>query len=99
MLPLRQLLHWLLVLKNLLHILLPTFDNAPGVYAGTITFVDATGASHSPTMEFRYIIGVDIVTIQSVNTGSGVATKGQPVNVSVMYSGAPLDTRTVDLLL
>ena len=74
---------------------LPLFDKTPGVYAGTINFVDANGASHSPVLEFRYIIGGDIATIQSVNTGKGVAIKGQKVNVSVTYSGAPFDTRTL----
>lgn len=75
---------------------LPLFNNKPGVYAGTIDFVDSAGALRAPTIDFRYIIGGDIATIQSVDTGSGTVAKGQTVNVSVLYSGSPTDTRTLE---
>lgn len=75
---------------------LPIFDNKPGVYVGVIDFVDAAGVVRSSATEFRYIIGGDIATIQSVDVGSSSIEKGQIVDVSVLYSGSPIDTRDYD---
>lgn len=75
---------------------LPLFANKPGVYAGTIDFIDSTGSARSALADFRYIIGGDIATIQSVNFGSGSVAKGQVVDVSVLYAGSPIDIRTYD---
>ncbi len=73
---------------------LPNFNYAPGVYAGTIDFVDASGAVRSPLSEFKYIVGGDIATIQSVTFDPQSVSKGQSVTTSVLYSGMPYDILT-----
>lgn len=73
---------------------LPTFNYTPEVYVGEISFLDANGIERAPKVEFRYIVGGDIVTINSVASDKTSVAKGDVLNVVLNYSGSPVDIIT-----
>jgi hypothetical protein len=70
---------------------LPTFDYAPQVYVGNVSFLDNNNVLRAFKRQFRYIIGGDIVTINSVSSDKSNVAEGQTFNVTVNYSGSPQD--------
>lgn len=76
---------------------LPTFSMTPGVYIGTLVFEDEVGNALSGTIDFRYIVGGDFATIQSVTADKEALIEGELINVAVAFSGVPQDVnRTSD---
>ena len=74
---------------------LPTFNYTPKVYAGEMVIVDKNGINRSTLVKFRYIVYGEIVNIHNVVTDKSSAKKGDPVNVEVDYTGAPVDNITL----
>ncbi|HAO64925.1 TPA: hypothetical protein DCQ44_03010, partial [Candidatus Taylorbacteria bacterium] len=74
---------------------LPTFNYKPGVYVGTLDFIGSDGKVQSQLSDFRYIVGGDIATIQSIDISPEKVTAGQSVTVTVLYSGSPIDVQTL----
>ena len=70
---------------------LPTFDYIPQVYVGDVSFLDANNVMGAPKRQFRYIIGGDMVTINSVSSDKSNVAKGQTFDVTVNYSGSTQD--------
>ena len=70
---------------------LPTFDYAPGVYAGKVQFKDSNGNNLSPDLVFRYVINGNIVTIHSLSSSSQNAGKGENFTVTAFITGNPVD--------
>lgn len=75
-------------------IALPT-DLPAQVYAGRVTFKDAAGNTTTRELNFRYIIGGDIATIQKVTSNKESVAKNDPFIISVDYSGTPEDLTAV----
>ena len=73
---------------------LPTFNYQPLVYAGQITFTDASGNEVVPVRSFRYIVSGDIATAQTITTTIGSLSAGQQFNVTFSYTGGPADINT-----
>ncbi len=70
---------------------LPDLNGNSGVYYGNLSFVDNGNSQKSQDMTFRYIIAGNIVTIQSVSADQTSAVTGDTVNVTVTYTGAPVN--------
>jgi hypothetical protein len=64
------------------------------VYVGEISFLDNNKVQRAPKIEFRYIVGGDIVTINSVTSDKTSISAGDVLNVVVNYSGSPVDVMT-----
>lgn len=75
---------------------LPTNNNAPLVYVSHVSFPDANGVQRLSSVDARYIVQGDIATIQSVATDKNYFNKGDVVNVTLNFSGTPLDITTGD---
>ena len=74
---------------------LPVGNLAAGTYLGKVSFDDVKGVSHAPLVYARYIIGGDIVSVQSVFTDTQVPlTAGKSIKVVVTSTGKPLDITT-----
>ncbi|OHA20461.1 MAG: hypothetical protein A2836_02715 [Candidatus Taylorbacteria bacterium RIFCSPHIGHO2_01_FULL_45_63] len=73
---------------------LPTFDYKPLVYAGDVSFLDEASQPKASVATFRYMILGDMASIQTVTSESQSGSKGDVVNVDVLYGGAPLDQGT-----
>ncbi|MFA6227352.1 MAG: hypothetical protein WC631_02670 [Candidatus Paceibacterota bacterium] len=74
-----------------LNIDLPTFGFDPKVYVGKLDLVNSSGEKVAPTIDFRYIVNGDIVTINSVTSSAESVDKGSSVIITINYSGAPFD--------
>lgn len=57
----------------------------PEVHVGVVSFV----GDSVPEMSFRYIVGGQIATIQSVTSASSTVKRGDIVSVNVSYTGTP----------
>lgn len=77
--------------KSSVHISLPLFDNKPGVYVGELSFFDEANAKVAASLEFRYIIGGDIINFQSISADQTSLNKGDQFKVTLTYSGMPAD--------
>ncbi|MCX6718566.1 MAG: SMP-30/gluconolactonase/LRE family protein [Candidatus Staskawiczbacteria bacterium] len=73
---------------------LPAFNYAPQVYVGEISFLDSNNVKRATTVNFRYIIGGDIVTIDSVASDKSSIAEGQTLNITINYAGSPTDIMT-----
>lgn len=73
---------------------IPTDGFISGVYLGEITLLDTNNKQVAPLIPFRYIIGGDVVTVQTVTTSGAVVMAGNTVAVDVLYSGAPFNIVT-----
>ncbi len=73
---------------------LPTFDYQAGVYFGELNFLDAQGMARTVPVQFRYIIAGDILSISSITSPVSAVTKGDILNLTVTYAGAPYDIFT-----
>src|SRR3989338_1807737 len=76
-------------------IALPTFENQPLVYAGTVRFLDNNGLIRAPQTTFRYMILGDIASILSVTSNKETAQAGDNIAITVFYAGAPFDQYNV----
>ncbi|MDD5068146.1 MAG: hypothetical protein PHS53_02965 [Candidatus Pacebacteria bacterium] len=74
--------------------LLPVFDYAGGVYAGSVSFLDANGVARAPSIQFRYIVAGDIGSIQSITTKSSSVKSGDIISLIANITGAPYDIET-----
>jgi hypothetical protein len=79
---------------NAVTIVLPTFNDTPGVYYGTISFVDNTDNPRTQSIPFRYIVDGTIVNIISINADKTSGGKNDVVNLTLDYSGTPFDINT-----
>ena len=71
---------------------LPVATMKAGVYLAKTSLVDSKGNTRAPDLYARYIIGVDIINIQSVYSNTSFPlTKNQNITLSVGYTGDPLD--------
>ena len=71
---------------------LPVATMKAGVYLAKISLVDSKGNARAPDLYARYIVGGDIINIQSVYSDTGFPlTKNQNITLSVGYTGDPLD--------
>ncbi|MES2059463.1 MAG: hypothetical protein V4438_00345 [Patescibacteria group bacterium] len=70
---------------------LPNFEYTPGVYVGVLSFRDADGIERASKIDFRYIVGGDIYTIQSLSSDKSAASQGSTVLLTMGYSGTPQD--------
>jgi hypothetical protein len=70
---------------------LPTFGFDPKVYVGSLNLTDAKGIRVAPSLDFRYVVYGDIVTINQVSVDRESVQKGDSLVVTVDYSGAPFD--------
>ena len=68
--------------------------DGPGVYFGTASFLDSSGVLRAPSIDFQYIIGGDIATLNSISSDKTTASAGETVTVSLTYSGTPYDIVT-----
>ncbi len=73
---------------------LPTFNYTPKVYVGRVEFKDDSGVERAPKVDFRYIVGGDIATINSISADKTSVGKGETVILDVNYSGSPFDILT-----
>ena len=74
-------------------VMLPTFDYRPGVKQGNVHLEDETGQQRSDIAMLRYIVGGDIVNIQSVSSDVSYLTRGDTASVTVLFSGEPFNIR------
>jgi len=72
-------------------IVLPVFEYTSRVYAGEVNFFDENGVKRIQAVPFRYIIGGDVVTIQTANADKSSVSKGETINVGVLTNGPTLD--------
>ncbi len=72
-------------------ITLPTFQYTPGVYTGVVDFVDSQGVQRAQSLPFRYIVGGDIATIHTFVSKQQKVEVGEPIDVSLTYTGSPID--------
>lgn len=70
--------------------ILPT-EFSPGVYLGEMEMLDSSGVNRISKLEFRYIIGGQIGTIQGIYTDSNEVAKGETLGVDVNVTGTPFD--------
>ncbi len=77
---------------------LPIFDMAPGVYIGTLQFLDGEAAPIAPMQTFRYIISGDIVTLYSLTSDKQTLKTGDDFTLTLSYSAAPYDISTGDIV-
>jgi hypothetical protein len=68
---------------------LPMFDYAPGVYAGTLTFLADGNAEVLAPLPFRYIVGGDMAAIHAVSADKESLAQGEELLVTVLFSGPP----------
>ncbi|MEI6480144.1 MAG: hypothetical protein WCO12_01300 [bacterium] len=66
----------------------------PGVYAGELRLFDEKGIERSTLITSRWIIDGDMVTIPSVTIDKTTLKKGEQANVTVVYTGAPVNIGT-----
>ena len=74
-----------------LNIDLPTFGFDPKVYVGKLDLLNSSGEKVAPTVDFRYIVSGNIVTINSVTSDIDSVEKGGQVALTLSYSGTPFD--------
>jgi hypothetical protein len=70
---------------------LPTFDYVPKVYVGKLEFLNKAGEQISNTLDFRYIVFGQMITINNVISDKEYANKGDTVAVAVNITGSPFD--------
>lgn len=70
---------------------LPVFDYVPRVYVGKLEFMNKEGQMISSTLDFRYIIDGQMITINNVVSDREYAKKGETVNLRVNITGSPFD--------
>lgn len=69
---------------------------APGVYEGKVSWVDAAGASRAPDLGFRYVVAGQTATVHAVSASAAAVAAGQDFTVTVSLSGAPIDLAAAD---
>jgi heme/copper-type cytochrome/quinol oxidase subunit 2 len=74
-----------------LNINLPIFNYDPKVYVGKLDLIDSKGNKVAPSLDFRYIVNGDIVTINNITTSVQTVRKGDSLPLTIDYSGAPFD--------
>lgn len=70
---------------------LETFGYRSGVKNGTMILVDQSGRQRSAEIDFRYIVGGDILNIQSVSSEKESASRGDEIPVTIFFTGIPFD--------
>ncbi|MDD5050740.1 MAG: hypothetical protein PHV93_03295 [Candidatus Pacebacteria bacterium] len=75
-------------------LLLPVFNYAGGVYAGSVSFLDQSGVARAPTVSFRYIVAGDIGSIQSITAKTTSAQPGDTISLVANITGVPYDIET-----
>ncbi len=73
---------------------LETFSYKPGVYVGEISFNDQDGNPRVSSFQFRYIVAGDIASISSITSPVTSIKKGETLNLTLNYAGAPYDIAT-----
>ena len=69
-------------------------DLGSGVFYGEMNILNKDGVEISQMVPFRYIIGGDIATIQSVQANKNQLSKDETFKVSVFFTGIPFDIRS-----
>ncbi len=64
---------------------------APGVYEGEISWVDAAGAERAPRLGFRYIVAGQSATVHAVSSSASSVEAGESFVLSLKFSGTPTD--------
>ena len=71
---------------------LPVQNLKPGVYLAEVSLLDKDGNVRAPDLFVRYIVGGDIVNVQSVYSDKNTpVSKGDELNLAIGYTGDPLD--------
>ena len=70
--------------------LLPV-EYIPGVYLGELQLLDSNGINRISNLQFRYIVGGEIGTIQNINTNTLAVKKGDVLPLSINVTGTPID--------
>jgi hypothetical protein len=75
---------------------LPLTSLKPGVYLAETSLIDTSGTKRAPDLFARYIVGGDIVSVQSVYSNTNFPlSSGQKIILAVGYTGNPFDITRV----
>jgi hypothetical protein len=74
---------------------LPNFEGKPGVYVGTVSFVNGEKTKIANEITFRYIVEGQIATINTLTTDKQNVQAGENIQVAMSYGGTPynIDSR------
>lgn len=66
-------------------------DLDPGTYIGVVRLNDIHNVNYSELVSFRYVVGGDIVSINSLSIDQKLLKSGDTPNVTIIYTGSPAD--------